>query len=241
MRELIKIGLLCCLQLLGGDLVAHPMLLQEDAVIYFCEWESVLLESPFDRGIYQYLEWYKDGQKINENINMLTVNEAGIYEIYAYTQQSEASELDICSKIGKIELRTKICREICNNNQDDDNDGDVDCADLECYCNCLSRITGNLSPAVYDDHNTPQDIRDDTFSFQLTANGQGSGWQGGGQTGNYGEVTTFGPYSVGNAAAFKIFDTENSSCFFSVSVNIDPCIYLETCTCCATQTVNSNN
>ncbi len=241
MRELINISLLCCLQLLCGDLVAHSLLPQQDAVIYFCEWESVLLKSPFDRGVYPYVEWYKDGQKINESVTTLTVNEAGVFEIHAYTQQSEASESDRCTKIGKIELRTKICKEICGNNQDDDNNGQVDCADIACNCTCPSRITGTLSPAVYDDHNTPQDISDDTFSFQLTTNGQGIAWQGGGQTGTYGVKTIFGPYPVGNAAAFKIVDTENSSCFFSVSVNIDPCVYLETCTCCATQTANSNN
>ena len=88
-----------------------------------------------------------------------------------------------------------------------------------------------MSPSVYNDNNTPQDLTDDTYSFQLTVQGEGTTWGGGGQTGSYGVLTNFGPYPVGQAASFKIRDAENSSCFFSISANMSTCVYLKTCAC----------
>lgn len=241
--EKIRIYFLGLLLVLTNSLAGNSksMTPTQDSILYFCSWEQVLLESPFEQEMYPFLEWYKDGQKINEQVNTITVNQVGIYEIYAYKNQSEAEESSVCDFIGKIELRLKNCREICNNNQDDDNDGNVDCADLDCNCTCPSAIKGTLTPSVYDDNNTPDDLKDDTYSFQVTVQGEGTSWIGGGQTGNYGVLTNFGPYPVGHPASFRIRDAQNSSCFFSISANMSACIYLETCTCCKSEIETTNN
>jgi len=101
----------------------------------------------------------------------------------------------------------------------------------DCPCN----IQVILSPSIYNDNNTPNDVTDDTFTFQATVNGAGSsGWTGGGLEGNYGTTVTYGPYPVDQSGiGFKISDKNNDRCFTNVSANMKSCTYLKTCTCCA--------
>lgn len=157
----------------------------------------------------------------------ITVNTSGSYVV------TVTNTVSGCTSTKNVNIPlVENCQEICGNGKDDDNDNQIDCADEDCNCTCESTISGIPTPAIYNDNNTPEDLTDDTYSFQLTVNGQGSGWIGGGKTDNYEVLTNFGPYAVGEAASFKVRDAENSSCFFSVSVNMSACIYLETCTCC---------
>ncbi len=91
-----------------------------------------------------------------------------------------------------------------------------------------------ISQQIYIDNGTPNDLSDDTFTFNLTITGNSPyGWIGGGLSGSYGETVTFGPYPVDNQGVmFIVSDAIDLSCQVSVGMNINPCIYLETCTCC---------
>lgn len=160
--------------------------------------------------------------------NPTTISTSGTYYAFYY----DATDNCYSPASGAAIVTINDCSENCNDGIDNDGDGEVDCADEDCSCTCTSTITGVMTPSVYDDNGTPENLADDTYSFKITVQGQGVGWKGGDKTGSYGVPTSFGPYPVGQAASFKIRDTQNSSCFFSVSANMNACIYLETCTCC---------
>lgn len=171
---------------------------------------------------------------------------SGVYRVYSlnYDLRSGVNNLSIGQSIDTIEascmdkkgpLIFEVCKEICDNGIDDDRDGKIDCADESCPEACVCDLTIALTPNIYHDANTPNDLADDTFTFEATINGTGiAGWEGGGHSGLYGETILFGPYPVGaSGASFKIKDIVNEKCFTSVSANMSSCVYLETCTCCA--------
>lgn len=143
-----------------------------------------------------------------------------------------------CEGFSNIITKTvQTCIEICNNGIDDNGDGKIDCADFTCPEVCSCDLEVILEPNIYNDAQTPNDVTDDTFTFRVTINGTGiAGWEGGGKVGFYGETVLFGPYPVDSSGAgFKIKDKINEKCFTSISTNMSSCIYLETCTCCASK------
>ncbi|GEM_PF-4190754 len=104
--------------------------------------------------------------------------------------------------------------------------------------NCDCSISGTISNMNYSDNNTPSNVTDDTFYFDLRVNGQGSaaGWEAGGKEGQYGATVTYGPYPVdAGGIRFIVRDKNIASCFFTVSANYSSCVYLETCTCCTAE------
>lgn len=171
--------------------------------------------------------------------------ESGKYQVYAfnYDRAETIANLTIGQPINAITgkcidkkgpLFFDVCEEICDNGVDDDKDGKIDCADNDCPEKCICDLKVALTPNIYNDGGTPNNITDDTFTFTATVSGSGTiGWEGGGQTGNYGATTLFGPYPVDSEGVhFQIRDKVNDNCFTSISSNASSCLYLETCTCC---------
>lgn len=79
---------------------------------------------------------------------------------------------------------------------------------------------------VCDDNGTDSDSSDDLFSFTLSITGGGPwGWSGGGQGGDYGVPTVFGPYSIaGGEVCLNFHDMDNPTCEGDVCVNPpNPC------------------
>lgn len=210
--------------------------ISSDSIIYICTGEKVYLEAPFDATMYSYFKWYRDGiALINEQEATLVTNIPGNYSLEAYDNET-LSKAETCPVQGKIIIAVKNCVEICDNGEDDDNDGLIDCADTSCTCTCESKIRGEISNTTYLDNDTPADLADDSFIFNLSVRNASSsaGWSGGGQSGEYGQTVLFGPYPVDQEAArFKVMDKENVACFFMVSVNMSSCTYTGSCTCCA--------
>ena len=71
---------------------------------------------------------------------------------------------------------------------------------------------------VCDDEGTPSRTNDDTFTFEITPMGSAtSTWSGGGQSGNYGTTTTFGPYRIKfGDISFTIVDDNDPSCTYDI-------------------------
>ncbi|CAM9466036.1 unnamed protein product, partial [Discosporangium mesarthrocarpum] len=75
-----------------------------------------------------------------------------------------------------------------------------------------------------NDNGTPGDPSDDTFSFTLFIQGNNtsaSTWTNNlGETGNFGELVTYGPYPIANGpVSFTFADTDNSICRESITVD----------------------
>jgi len=104
-----------------------------------------------------------------------------------------------------------------------------------CTCQGFGPCTTNVLfvEQTYLDNNTPNDLTDDTFTFTVQVLGSGTGWTGGGQSGNYGDTVTFGPYPVDRTdTVFSITDMDNPNCYVSLGVGMDSCIYTGACKCC---------
>lgn len=102
-------------------------------------------------------------------------------------------------------------------------------------CSYLCDLSVQTLPPVYNDNNTPNNLSDDTFTFQIIVQGSGpSGWEGGGLTGAFGVPTLFGPYPVDQEGAlFEVtYAGTTTNCSVWVGVNMDSCIYTGSCTCC---------
>lgn len=99
---------------------------------------------------------------------------------------------------------------------------------------CSTTLTIDIQQPIYDDNGTASNVSDDTFTFSVQINGNGSnGWTANGQSGTYGQTATFGPYSIDAAGvSFEVLDQDNPNCREQVSVNIASCIYSGVCTCC---------
>ncbi len=112
-------------------------------------------------------------------------------------------------------------------------------ATKECPCNLSSSITKK----TYLDNNTTN-IALHTFSYDLAITGGGdNGWlmydvvNGHPnqviQSGENGETLNMGPFPVDqNGSMIIIMDADNKTCIQSIGVNMNSCIYTETCTCC---------
>ena len=105
----------------------------------------------------------------------------------------------------------------------------TDCVNLVCD------LAVNIQAPIYNNNNTPSVLTDDTFTFDIVINGSNSaGWEGGGQTGTYGQTFTFGPYPVDqDGAFFQIKDIAiGETCSTTVGVNMNSCLYTGECACC---------
>ena len=101
------------------------------------------------------------------------------------------------------------------------------------YIPCSTAFNVLLQQPTYNDNGTASNLSDDTFTFDLTISGSGSGWTANGQTGTYGQTVTFGPYTVDAVGVtFDVVDQDNPNCSENISVNISSCIYSGVCTCC---------
>jgi hypothetical protein len=85
---------------------------------------------------------------------------------------------------------------------------------------CTLNLAAAVSNIVCNDNGTPANAADDTFTFDvLVTGGNPWGWTGGGQSGDYAQVASYGPYdiSAGNIN-FTIVDNDNATCTTNVSV-----------------------
>ncbi|RMG84318.1 MAG: hypothetical protein D6714_08110, partial [Bacteroidetes bacterium] len=110
--------------------------------------------------------------------------------------------------------------------------GTIDLGEVEDYSVILSNtgggvcsVSANASNVLCHDNGTNTDPADDTFTFDLmvTGNAAGPGWTTslGGQSfsGNYGVVTTFGPFPIsGGNLNFTVEDQNDPACSDAVSV-----------------------
>lgn len=98
-------------------------------------------------------------------------------------------------------------------------------------------ITSSVTGVSCDDNGTNLDPDDDTFSFVIEVNGNGTGesWETtiGGQlyTGNYGVPEELGPFDIsGGDLTFTIFDSDDPGCTFEEVVTAPaPCSTPEPC------------
>lgn len=95
-----------------------------------------------------------------------------------------------------------------------------------CYTPAVCSLTSAVSNVVCNDNGTPGTPSDDTYTFDLTVNGNnaGSGWcttiNGANVDGAYGTPKNLGPYLISNGPlSFTIKDKDNSSCKTSQTVN----------------------
>lgn len=108
----------------------------------------------------------------------------------------------------------------------------------ECSCvgeflPCSINFGVQIDQPLYNNNGTDNNFSDDTFTFTVLINGNGSAWTADGQSGVYGTSATFGPYPVdANGISFDVIDTDNPNCRENISVNIASCIYSGVCTCC---------
>ena len=76
-------------------------------------------------------------------------------------------------------------------------------------------IASFVSNIQCDNNGTPQETTDDTYSFDVTITNSstcGSGWTGGGTSGNYGVPVSFGPYPIaGGDISLTFNDTDDPS------------------------------
>ncbi len=107
------------------------------------------------------------------------------------------------------------------------------CTCLGDYIACSTTLDVSVEQPNYNDNGTASNLSDDTFTFDVTISGTGTGWIANGQTGTYGQTVTFGPYTVDTAGiTFDVLDQDNPNCQENISVNISSCIYSGVCTCC---------
>jgi SdrD B-like domain/HYR domain/Secretion system C-terminal sorting domain/PA14 domain len=72
-------------------------------------------------------------------------------------------------------------------------------APTTCSSAPVCAITATVANAVCNNNGTASNPADDTYTFSVTVNSNGScagTWTGGGQSGAYGVATTFGPYAI---------------------------------------------
>ncbi len=89
--------------------------------------------------------------------------------------------------------------------------------------NCF--ITATPSNVQCSDNGTSNDPSDDTYTFDVTVVGinTGSGWTGGGGSGNYNQAVSFGPYPIaGGATSFQITDNDDAGCTDDITVAAPP-------------------
>ncbi len=107
------------------------------------------------------------------------------------------------------------------------------CTCLGDYIPCNTSLDISIEQPDYNNNGTNSNLSDDTFTFEATILGNGNTWIANGQTGNYGQTVTFGPYPVDAAGiTFDVIDQDNPNCRENISVNIASCIYSGVCTCC---------
>ena len=85
---------------------------------------------------------------------------------------------------------------------------------------CTLNLAATVSNIVCNDNGTPANDTDDTFTFDVLATGGSPwGWTGGGQSGDYSQVASYGTYNIsaGNIN-FTIEDNNNTTCTTNVSV-----------------------
>ncbi len=100
-------------------------------------------------------------------------------------------------------------------------------APMPCSDGCAI-TTGQIISAVCVDPETPVDPDDDNFYFEILIDGEnlGGGWMNDrGDSGDYGVVTTFGPYPISaGAQTFQFTDVDNPSCSLGATVQPpEPC------------------
>ena len=113
----------------------------------------------------------------------------------------------------------------------------VDMLDEDCYtivtidpsvCTVCS-LEAEVSNISCHDNDTPNNLEDDVFYFDLTVNGTfaSTGWitEDGTQTGTYGETITFGPFPIsGGDVSLTILDQEDDGCATTVTATAPaPC------------------
>lgn len=96
-------------------------------------------------------------------------------------------------------------------------------------CSSGCTLTASALNRVCDDNGTPEDLTDDTWTFDLLVNGSntGTGWTATDEdmtAGEYGTTYTFGPFSVDSTmVSFTIIDNVNNNCLLTISVDAPNC------------------
>jgi gliding motility-associated-like protein len=95
-----------------------------------------------------------------------------------------------------------------------------------CTSNCF--ISAIVSTSVCNDNGSPSDPSDDTFTFDVTVSGTGTGssWSANdpnSTTGNYNVPTSFGPYPISGGTLFlTLTDGDDPNCITTFSVSPPP-------------------
>ena len=108
-----------------------------------------------------------------------------------------------------------------------------ECSCVGAFLPCSINFGVQIDQPIYNNNGTDNNLSDDTFTFTVLINGNGSTWMADGQSGAYGTSATFGPYPVdASGISFDVIDADNPNCRENISVNIASCIYSGVCTCC---------
>jgi uncharacterized repeat protein (TIGR01451 family) len=92
-------------------------------------------------------------------------------------------------------------------------------------CSDACSLTAQAFNIVCDDNNTPADAADDTYTFQMVVTGVNTGnggWEDNfGNTGQYGVVQNYGPFSIQNQPTIVLTyeDVDDPTCATGITVN----------------------